>query len=223
MKYCWLNKQNHKNLIVFFVGWSFDAVPFTHLRADGYDILMFYDYNDLSIPINLEFFANYENKTLITWSMGVFVACKLRNLFENFDCKIAINGTTSPVDDKYGIPIRMFELTLKHVQKGLEGKFYQNLFIKDDEYQKYCSSPVQRSIENRVSELENLYGLIKNENTLDGVSFYNRALVCEFDKIIPPNNQIECHKKNNTEVIVLPYGHYPYYCFTGWDEIIQCK
>lgn len=223
MKSFWLNKQDNKNLIVFFAGWSFDHKPFTKLDYTDYDVLMIYDYNSIFIPKELKDFSQYENKTLITWSMGVFVAYKLKDLFTNFDKKIAINGTTSPVDDTYGIPVRMFELTLKHAEKGLEGKFYQNLFQTDEEYQIYSSSPVQRPIDNRVSELENLYTLIKNENNLNGSSFYDLAIVSDFDKIIPPKNQIECHNKNSTPVITIPYGHFPYYHFKSWKELIECK
>ena len=223
MKSVWLNKQNNKNLIVFFAGWSFDEKPFIALNYTDYDVLVVYDYNSLFIPEDLKDFLGYENKTLITWSMGVFVACKLKDLFADFNKKIAINGTTSPVDDTYGIPVRMFELTLKHAQKGLEGKFYQNLFPTEEEYQLYSSYPVQRSIENRVSELENLYTLIKNENNLESVGFYDLAIVSDFDKIIPPKNQIECHNKNLTPVITVPYGHFPYYHFASWKEIIECQ
>ena len=223
MKCVWLNKQNNKNLIVFFAGWSFDENPFTTFDYGESDILMVYDYNSLLIPEELKDFSSYENKTLIAWSMGVFVACKLKDLFKDFNKKIAINGTTSPVDDVYGIPIRMFELTLKHAQKGLEGKFYQNLFTTEEEFQKYDSTPVQRSIENRVSELENLYTLIKNENNLDSVGFYDLAIVSDYDKIIPPKNQIECHNRNSTPVITVPYGHFPYYQFSNWEEITKCQ
>ena len=223
MKCVWLNKQNNKNLIVFFAGWSFDEKPFIAHDCDRNDVLIVYDYNSLFIPEELKDFSSYENKTLIAWSMGVFVACKLKDLFQDFNKKIAINGTTSPVDDTYGIPVRMFELTLKHAQKGLEGKFYQNLFQTEEEYNLYSSHSVQRPIENRVSELENLYTLIKNENSLDSVGFYDLAIVSDYDKIIPPKNQIECHNKNSTPVITVPYGHFPYYHFSSWKELKECQ
>ena len=49
MKCCQLNKQNNKNLIVFFAGWSFDEKPFGNLVCDGFDILFIYDYNELNL------------------------------------------------------------------------------------------------------------------------------------------------------------------------------
>ncbi len=222
MKCHWLNKQNNKNLIVFFAGWSFDPAPFCSLDCAEYDVLMIFDYNDLTIPDELKNFSSYNKKFLISWSMGVFTAYLLKDLFKTFDYKIAVNGTVTPVDDKFGIPVKMFELTLKHAQKGLEGKFYRNVFNSDEDFEKYSQNPVQRSIENRVSELQHLYELIKNTE-ISYEKFYDCALVSDFDKIIPPKNQAASHIKNNVPVKTLPYGHFPFYKFAAWEEIIKCR
>lgn len=222
MKCCQLNKQNNKNLIVFFAGWSFDEKPFGKLVCDGFDILFIYDYNELNLPKELENLQNYEHKYLLAWSMGVFVAYEFRKLFEDFDYKIAINGTITPVDNEFGIPVKMFELTLKHATTGLAGKFYQNVFKNSEEFEMYSKTPVQRTIENRVSELENLYNIIKMKDYKKAESFYDCAIVSDFDKIIPPKNQIASHQKNNEPIITLPFGHFPFYNFTSWSEIIKC-
>ena len=222
MKCCQLNKQNNKNLIVFFAGWSFDEKPFGKLVCDGFDILFIYDYNELNLPKELENLQNYEHKYLLAWSMGVFVAYEFRKLFEDFDYKIAINGTITPVDNEFGIPVKMFELTLKHAATGLAGKFYQNVFKNSEEFEMYSKTLVRRTIENRVSELENLYNIIKMKDYKKAESFYDCAIVSDFDKIIPPKNQIASHQKNNEPIITLPFGHFPFYNFSSWSEIIKC-
>jgi len=221
MKAYWLNKRNNKNLIVFFAGWSFDNYPFTaDFSQEKNDILMVYDYNTVSLPDEIKQIDGYNSKTLITWSMGVFAAYINRDFFTDFDCKIALNGTITPVDNNYGIPVKIFELTLKHAQTGLSGKFYKNLFQTSQEYETYANHPVQRTIENRVSELENLYELIKQQPAEnDCENFYDYAIVSEYDKIIPPANQEASHRKNNVPVIKVPYGHFPFYNFSNWDEI----
>jgi biotin synthesis protein BioG len=219
----WLNKANNDNLIVFFAGWSFDYNPFLKLDTQNNDVLMIYDYNEVEIPQVLQELNDYKRKTLITWSMGVFIGYLLKDLFKTFDKKIAINGTITPVDDEFGIPKKMFELTLKHAQKGLEGKFYQNIFKTEEEYKKYEEFQVQRSIENRVNELENLYSLIKIKNGINYEKFYDFAIVSEFDKIIPPKNQLASHNKNNVPTVILPYGHSPFFNFTSWDEIANAN
>lgn len=223
MKCCWLNNQNNENLIVFFAGWSFDENPFKFLECKNYDLLFVYDYNDFEIPEELKNLEKYKHKSLITWSMGVFAAYKIKDMFNDFEEKIAINGTVTPVDNSFGIPVKMFELTLKHSAIGLKGKFYQNVFNSHDEYERYSQTPVQRTIENRVSELENLYDLIKKDNGLNYEKFYDKAIVSEFDKIIPPKNQLASHEKNNTPVITLATGHFPFYNFSSWSDILKCK
>lgn len=222
MKCCQLNNQNNKKIIVFFAGWSFDEKPFAKLSYEDFDILFIFDYNNLDIPNELKKLQNYEQKYLICWSMGVFAAYQLRDLFTNFDYKIAINGTVTPVDNNYGIPVKMFELTLKHASTGLKGKFYQNVFNNSEEFDKYSQTPVQRTIENRVSELENLYNIIKTTDNTKYEKFYDYAIVSDFDKIIPPKNQIASHEKNNVPIIKIPFGHFPFYNFKSWSEIIKC-
>ena len=49
------------------------------------------------------------------------------------------------------------------------------------------------------------------------------SIKSDFDKIIPPKNQIECHKKNSTPIITVPYGHFVYYEFASWEELIECQ
>ena len=80
MQYHWLNKQNNKKLIIFFAGWSFDYKPFEFLKCDNFDVLMFYDYNNLELPE----LPNYETYYLISWSMGVFSAYLLKDKLPKF-------------------------------------------------------------------------------------------------------------------------------------------
>lgn len=214
MQYHWLNKKNNNKLIVFFTGWSFDSKPFEFLKCDDFDVLTFYDYNTLEFP-NIDF-NQYQEKYLITWSMGVFIAYQLKNHLPNFDKKIAINGTPFPVDDEFGIPLKPFLLTLKHAKTGLEGKFYQNIFETPEEFKKYTQNPVQRDLENRVEELKQLYDRIKIAPK-EYDDFYNKALVSTKDKIIPFKNQINFWKE---KAQTIESGHFPYYTFKSWTEIL---
>lgn len=218
MQYHWLNKQNNNNLIIFFAGWSFDFKPFEFLDCGCYDVLFVYDYNTID-DFNCEFSSEYSKKILITWSMGVFAAFLLKNSLPELDKKISINGTPFPVNDTYGIPQKPFLLTLRHAKTGLEGKFYQNIFDNGDEYRKYLTTPVERTIENRESELKALYEKIKSTD-LEYDGFYDFALISSNDKIIPSKNQLNFWK-NNAPYKLLESGHFPFYNFKSWDEIIQ--
>lgn len=219
MQYHWLNqKDGNKKLLLFFCGWSFDYKSFERLACNDYDVLMLYDYNDLSIPIEI---LGYEEYFLITWSMGVFVAYLLKEKLPEFKEKIAINGTPFPVDNEKGIPIKTFDLTLKYVDTGLQGKFQRNLFKTEEEFQKYLQNPVAREIPNQASELVSLKKLI-DKTDVDYKKYYNRAIISNTDKIIPTRNQHNCWD-NVCPVVVLNSGHFPFYDFESWNDILKCR
>lgn len=219
MQYHWLNKKDgNKKLLLFFCGWSFDYKPFERLECNDYDVLMLYDYNDLSIPIEI---LGYEEYFLITWSMGVFVAYLLKEKLPEFKEKIAINGTPFPVDNEKGIPIKTFDLTLKYVDTGLQGKFQRNLFKTEEDFQKYLQNPVAREIPNQASELVSLKKLI-DKTDVDYKKYYNRAIISNTDKIIPTRNQHNCWD-NVCPVVVLNSGHFPFYDFESWNDILKCR
>lgn len=214
MQFHWLNKQNNDKLIIFFAGWSFDFKPFEFLDCRDFDVLMLYDYNDFELPEIPQYKENY----LLAWSMGVFTAYQLRDKLPQFNKKFAINGTPFPVDNEFGIPEKPFLLTLRHAKTGLEGKFYQNIFEKPEEFERYQTSPVERSIENRVEELQTLYDKIKvTDKTYE--TFYDKALVSSGDKIIPFKNQLNFWKE---KAEIIESGHFPFYNFKNWNEIL-CK
>lgn len=215
MQYHWLNQNKNKKLIIFFAGWSFDYKPFEIIPAKDYDVLMFYDYSKLSIPCEI---PKYEETVLIGWSMGVYTAYLLKDKLPDFTLKIAVNGTPYPIDNEFGIPERTFDLTLKYAESGLQGKFYENVFSDKKLLEKYLENPVQRTIQNRVKELEILNELIKSEKiTYDG-EFYNKAIVGDNDKIIPVKNQTNMWKDSAQ---IIKSGHFPFYNYASWDEI--CK
>lgn len=216
MQFHWLNKQNNSKLIIFFAGWSFDENPFKFLAYENFDVLIVCDYS--TIDENIEKFTSYKEINLIAWSMGVFVAYLLKDKLPKFNKKIAINGTPLPVNDEFGIPIKPFLLTLRHAKTGLEGKFYQNIFDTKEEFEKYSTMSVNRSIENRETELKSLYDKIRSAE-INYSRFYDKALISSRDKIIPTKNQINFWQ-NNAEIEMLESGHFPYYNFKSWNEIL---
>lgn len=217
MQFHWLNKQNNQKLIIFFAGWSFDYKPFEFLHCEDFDVLMLYDYNNLELPE----IPIYEEYFLVSWSMGVFTAYLLKDKLPEFKQKIAVNGTPYPVHNEWGIPEKTFLLTLRHTKTGLEGKFYQNIFLSENEYQKYINSQVERRIDNRAQELKSLYELIKNTD-IDYITYYDKAIISDNDKIIPTKNQ-QNFWNEKVEIKNLASGHFPFYNFNNWNEILLCK
>lgn len=208
MKYKWLNKQNNKKLIIFFNGLGMDENVVKHLDTEDYDVVMFYDYNDLETDFVIE---EYEEKYLVAWSMGVMIAT-------NFDFKLnsatAINGTLKPIDAEYGINPRVYELTIRGFKSD---RFVQNMFDGSDDITPPQPSPSRegvypnRDAENQKSELVAIKSYSANENFK-----YNRVLISDNDKIIPTKSQcaywgIEPNLKS---------GHCPFLLFKKWSELL---
>ena len=203
MKYKWLNQGNNKKLIIFFNGWGMDECVVSHLETEDYDVLMFYDYNSLETDFDFENIFPYTQKYLVAWSMGVMTA-SLFNI--NYVSKTAINGTLKPIDDMFGIPKRIYDLTLKGFSpKGAE-KFIQSMYHENCKY-----TYPKREFENQKSELEALTHYEANEDFK-----YDRVILSSYDKIIPTKNQTAFWGiEPNIES-----GHAPFNHFKKWSELL---
>lgn len=202
MEYEWLNRKNNKELIVFFNGWGMDGSVVSHLDCTNYDVLMFYDYNTLDADFDFRILDNYEKRYLIAWSMGVMTA----TLFDiKYNFSVAVNGTLKPIDNKFGIPERIYDLTIKGFSpKGAE-KFIKNMFDKE------VVLSVKRDFENQKSELIALKTYSANSDFK-----YSKVLISDNDKIIPTKNQCAYWNTNSN----ISSGHCPFFLFGKWEEIL---
>ena len=203
MKYKWLNQKNNQKLIIFFNGWGMDECVIQHLEYDDCDVLMFYDYNSLETDFDFKGINKYPTKYLVAWSMGVMTA-SFFNI--EYSTKTAINGTLKPINDEFGIPERIYNLTLKGFSpKGAER------FIKSM-YKENCVLPVpHREFESQKSELE---ALTHYEVKSDFI--YDRIILSSDDNIIPTKNQVAFWNiEPNIES-----GHAPFNLFKKWSELL---
>ena len=201
MKINWLNKNNNSKLIVFFNGWGMDERVIKHLSYNDYDVLTICDYNKIE-PIDFDF-SKYSGKNLICWSMGVFIANLFYEQFNEFDNIIAINGTQKPIDDNYGIPTTIYNLTVDNFNDLSCAKFMQKVSTSIE--------PSGRSTEELKEELIAIRDL-----KVDNYLTFNKAIISTKDRIIPSKNQMNFWK--NAQVI--DGAHYIFDKYTSWDELI---
>lgn len=198
MRYKWLNKKSNERLIVFFNGWGMDESVVSHLEPENYDIVMIYDYNELDFDWS-EIEA-YKEKYLVAWSMGVMIAT---NFDKGYISKTAVNGTLKPIDNEFGIPTRIYDLTIKHLNPA---KFMQNMFQVGE-----TLPNVGREFENQKSELSAIKGYSANE-----AFKYDRVILSSEDKIIPTANQVKFWGiEPNFES-----GHCPFFKMSSWSELL---
>ncbi len=208
MEYKWINKQNNKNLIVFFNGWGMNERIVSSLGFQNFDVLVFYDYRNFELG---EFnFSQYENKNLAAWSLGVYVCNNFYSQFSDFGNFVAINGTQKPVDDNFGIPEKIYNLTVDNFNELSCRKFMKKI-SSDINIQDYCS----RNCNELKEELISIRDLKPNK-----FFKFNKAYVSLNDKIIPAKNQINFWEKEGVEVIKLDKMHYIFDSFKNWSDLL---
>ncbi len=208
----YLRCNNSKNLIVFFCGWAMDEKPFMPLKSEKYDILFVFDYADLELDFD---FSKYEKKILIAFSYGVFVAAIAK--LPEFDLKIAVNGTLKPIDSKFGISPKIFDLTLCNMSDESLLKFYSRMFDNNVESEMFNQNLPVRAVDSCLKELE----AIKNHyfNTADIDFEYDKTIISSNDKIIPTKNQLAFWEGKNLKEFNA--GHFIFYKFKNFDEIME--
>ncbi len=219
MKYKWLNKGiNNNKLILFFNGWGMDENVVKHLDCEDYDVLMFYDYNTLDTDFDFNSLNIYSEKNLIAWSMGVMVASFLATLirplgtFSHQGRRICINGTLKPIDEKFGIHPKIYDLTIKGFNEKGRERFIKSMFDVQCELTPHPNPlPEEREINNQLSELIAL----KNYTADDSLK-YNRILISDNDKIIPTKSQVAFWGIEPN----LKGGHCPFFQFSKWSELL---
>lgn len=177
-----------------------------HLDTEDYDVVMFYDYNHLETDFDFSVLNIYVEKNLVAWSMGVMIATNFfsNSLFE-LSGATAINGTLKPIDTKFGINPKIYDLTIRGFNSE---KFVLNML---DNVELAVDIKPNREFENQKNELI----AIKNYSAKEGFE-YNKVLISDSDKIIPTKSQCSYWDFEAN----LKSGHYPFHLFRTWSEIL---
>ena len=198
-------KNNNEKLIIFFNGWGMDAKIISHLDTEDYDLLVLYDYNDLDVKFPS--INTYKEIFVVGWSMGVMISTLFD--FEKVKKYIAINGTPKAIDDKYGIPEKIYKLTVRGFNEASCKKFMERMFNTTPPLDSFSS----RTFLSQKEELENLMGIEGKYVSFD------KIIVSTDDKIIPTKNQLN-YWKNPAIIEMVEEGHCPFFRYKKWSEIL---
>ena len=211
MQFKWLKKENNKKLIVFFNGWGMNETPVQHLNSEDFDILMLYDYRNVDFDLKQFDFDKYDEKYLICWSMGVYSANLFKNELKNFDKKIAINGTNKVIDDDFGIPKKIYKVTVKFLNADSLDKFIKNMF---DGGKLNPNITITRTLEELKDELISIQNIELNDELK-----FDKAIISSNDRIIPTKNQLNFWQ-NKAEYKLINSTHCPFDTLNSWRDII---
>ena len=198
-----------------------DEKPFRHLSYGSHDILMFYDYKDLTIDNSvIQEANNYAESFLIAWSMGVWAANIFIKKFSNLKSSIAINGTPFPIHDRFGIPKKVYDLTLNNMSNSVKSTFYKNMFNNDLKFSAFMDNQPQRDVTELKEELAKLRQMVENTQN-ENIQYFNKVIIGKEDKIISYKNQIRFWNQYPEILkIIIDEPHYVFSKFNSWNEVI---
>lgn len=213
MKHNFVSKTpGARRLIAIFAGWSMDANPFRGLAMEGLDIVVFYDYTDGDTGCYAEIRRDYQETAVIAWSYGVAIADPLIDGTES--TAIAVNGTTSPVDDRLGIPRHVFAITERRFTPAGLQLFYKNVFGSD---LSDCPDRIpSRSFESQKEELHAM-GLTRCH---PHSPFWRKVYISDSDRIFPFENMKNAWA-GTEQIIMTGVPHCPDFSMIIRREIID--
>lgn len=212
MQHFWLNKkEENKKLILFFNGWAMNETPVKHLFCDDFDVLILSDYRDYEFDLSQFDFSKYIKKNLVCWSMGVYVSNLFKDKLNDFDKKIAINGTSKIIDDNFGIPKKIYNITTKLLNEDSCDKFIKNMF---DNGRLNPNITITRTLNELKEELISIQKIsLKDELAFDC------TIISKNDRIIPTKNQINFWQ-NKTKIKLINSTHCPFENFENWSDLL---
>ena len=212
-------REQNDQLVVFYGGWGTDENMFIPLCNDNFDFIMFYNYS-ADEALVLPETKTYKKIILIGWSLGVWAAeylCARTGIKP--DVTIAINGTPTPVDDKLGIPVNVFEGTLNNITEENIEKFYLRVFSDKKTYLLNTDRVPRRTIKSLHDELRWLYNRIMEQKE-SGFN-WTYSVVSETDRVFPAINlQNYWSKVEGTKLITLPLPHYFFHKWESFSDLI---
>ena len=213
-------RDKNKHLVVFYGAWGTDENVFLPLCNDEFDFILFYNYS-ADEALVLPEMKTYEKITLIAWSLGVWAAEYLsRKTGIIPDVTIAVNGTPIPADNRYGIPLNIFENTLENISEENIDKFYTRIFGDKKTYTANLERIPRRTVKSLHDEFRWLYNRIMEQK--EPGFRWDYAATSKINKVFPSKNLKSYWKKEiNTKHIILPLPHYFFHKWGSFTDFID--
>ena len=207
--------ENNTDLVILFGTWGIDDKTFSNLCSDKFDFILFYNYS-ADEPLILPEMKTYRRVTVIGWSLGVWAAeYYSRKMGINPDLTIAINGTPAPADDRYGIPLKIFEATLDNISNYSMAKFYLRLFGTKSRFEMNRENIPTRSVKSLHDELRWLYNRMMEP--VETGFIWDYSLIGSEDRVFRASNLTSYWSAHSeTRQIIV---NAPHYLFDNWNSL----
>jgi hypothetical protein len=182
------------------------------------DYMICYDYRTLDFDYSI--FDRYRQVNVVAWSMGVWMGSLiLSQVPRDKVFSLAFNGTTYPIDNLEGIPVKTFQATLDGLTPATLQKFLRRMCKDSNAYKAFMEVTPRRDFDEIKEELRlileryfDLFGDANNksydeekedkyEANIEKYNYeYDYAFIGKNDRIFPPENMemnfcdlIDCH------------------------------
>jgi biotin synthesis protein BioG len=219
MKRQWIRRNDSPGLILFLNGWGMDAGTVTPEPPTEWDLVTFFDYRNLEIDeAACRLPEKYETVVLVAWSMGVWAAGVFAPLAEKITTSVAVNGTSRPIDDEYGIPRELYEETVKRFSEKSRSSFYRRMCGGAGAAERFRRMGPGRPLDEQRRELDSIRrhcdaGTPRNPYPFD------TAVIGGRDRIMPTENQLR-HWNSGRHELLPGVPHFPFFHF-GWKELLH--
>jgi biotin synthesis protein BioG len=228
MKAEWIVRRKDPDLLLFFNGWGMDRRLADHLvsacserQAPGPDIVLLYDYRDLTLPEWLgEAIAGVRSVDLLAWSLGVWVAAHAG--LDRVDRAVAVNGTCFPVDATRGIPPEIFKGTLEQWSDASRARFDRRMFarVSPERYQPLRSARLSGEQQEELRVIGE--AVSAGQGTRRSIWRYSKAFVGGADLIFMPENQRRAWHEIGVPVIeIAEMPHFPFFHLDTLQELFR--
>ena len=141
-----------------------------------------------------------------------------RSLPTEINKSVAVSGTFCPVHTVFGINPKVYNIMLNALSVQTIANFKQNMFANCSKNDSDIKS-ADRTLENLREELINIKANSKERAMEDGFQF-DTVILTRNDKIFPFRAQ-ENFFENHPHKVVLETGHFPFFEFETFDNILE--
>ena len=203
-------------------GWGCDEIPFNRIDSKDYDVLMCYDYRDLSNATDiLDELKLYQEQHLIGWSLGIYISSILfKDQYKLFASRLAINGSLTPISEDQGIAPAIFQGTIDGLNERGRDKFFMRMCGGRSGFANFAKYQTQRTVEDQKEELICLQNMILDRSITWDI--FDKVLLSSRDMIFPFKN-LEKAWESKSQKVILDLPHFCFSEWNQWDEIIRVE
>lgn len=219
MKMHWVRQDDSPGLILFLNGWGMTGGTVTPKPPAGWDLVTFFDYQDLEVENDIHRLPErYPTVVLAAWSMGVWAAGIFAPQAEKIAASVAVNGTSRPIDNRYGIPCALYEDTVRSFSEKSRASFTRRMCGGAGPAERFRRMGPERPLDGQRRELEAIRRHCDAGEPRERFPF-DAAVIGGRDRIVPPENQ-ERHWRPGGYELLPGMPHFPFF-HLGWEELID--